>query len=101
MSKSPEHKIQDKFCKHAAKLKTVLALKLVLLGLAGWPDATILHNGRVFFIEFKHGDNKLEKPQEYWRDILIGLGFKYFVCYTTEHAIEILTDQLRFARNGG
>lgn len=57
------------------------ALKLVLLGLRGWPDRTCLLRGRVAFCEFKRTDGSgvYARQQAYWRGVLTGLGFAVFV----------------------
>lgn len=53
------------------------ALKLVLLGLMGFPDRTLLlPGGRVLFVEFKRAVvGRASRQQNYWRDILVRLGF--------------------------
>ncbi len=57
------------------------ALKLVLLGLKGWPDRTcILPGGRIFFIEVKRTSRNhgVSRQQNYWRDIVVPLGFRWY-----------------------
>jgi len=44
--------------------------------------------GKIIFIEFKDGTNKLSAPQKYWKRIIEGLGFKYYVCYSVKKAQE-------------
>lgn len=57
------------------------ALKLVLLGLRGFPDRTLLLRGRVCFCEFKRTDGSgvYARQQAHWRDVLTRLGFAVFV----------------------
>lgn len=57
------------------------ALKLVLLGLRGWPDRTVLLRGRIAFCEMKRTDGTgvYARQQAYWRGVLEGLGFAVFV----------------------
>lgn len=57
------------------------ALKLVLLGLRGFPDRTCLLNGRVAFVEIKRTDRTgvLARQQAHWRRVLTSLGFTVFV----------------------
>lgn len=57
------------------------ALKLVLVGLRGFPDRTCLRRGKVCFVEFKRTDGTgvYARQQAYWRGVLTGLGFAVFV----------------------
>ena len=87
--KKPETIEEEKFCDWVATLKTVLAVKLILSDLMGWPDRTVLFNGHVFFIEFKYGKGELSPQQLHWKRIIEDLGFSYYVCYSSEQAIEI------------
>lgn len=73
------------------------AYKLVLLGLRGFPDRTVLcPGGRVFFIEFKRKNRKFkeESIQGKYQKILTKLGFQYYVCYTFEEAENCLKEFL-------
>lgn len=63
-----------------------IALKLVLFVGRGFPDRTVLTQGRIFFIEFKRPGKGLEPKQREWRKILIQLGFKVYVCTSFEKA---------------
>lgn len=60
------------------------ALKLVLVGLRGFPDRTCLLRGRVAFCEMKRTDGSgvYARQQAHWRRVLEGLGFKVFVVET-------------------
>ncbi len=62
------------------------ALKLVLLVGNGFPDRTVLSQGKIFFIEFKRRGRTLDPNQILWKNRLERLGFKVYVCYTTESA---------------
>lgn len=80
-----EHKREDR-C--VAKIEAMggQALKLVILGLMGWPDRTILLPGRiVFFVEFKRERvGIVSAQQKHWRRILLGLGFSIYIIDTDE-----------------
>ena len=54
----------------------------------GWPDRLIIGPGPVmFWIEFKRDVSEdLRKLQKHKRDFLITLGFKVYVCRSTEEA---------------
>ena len=68
-------------CVARLEAKGGAALKLVLLGLRGWPDRTCLLRGRVAFCEFKRTDGSgvYARQQAHWRRVLTGLGFAVFV----------------------
>ena len=85
-----ERKAEDDFVEWVRDLPyPAIALKLILFGLKGWPDRTILAKGRIFFIEFKRTKkDKLRPSQIPWRKHLRRLGFKYYVCTSKEEAIE-------------
>lgn len=95
MSKKPETKIENDFCEWVQNSKyKALAIKLVLFGMAGWPDRTVLAEGKAFFIEFKHGSNSLQHRQIYWKRIIEKLGFNYYVCYSKKEAIEVFLKEM-------
>lgn len=82
--------IEGPFCRYA-KRKGCNALKLIILRKKGFPDRTILcPGGRVFFIEFKRPGEKLSGLQELVRKLLVGFGFKYYICDQPGQAEEIL-----------
>jgi len=58
----------------------------------GWPDRLVIGpKGVIFFIEFKRDqDEDLRKLQEFWRDFLTKLGFKYYVCRSGKEAEAIV-----------
>lgn len=86
-----EKKTEQAFLKYA-KTKNVLALKLVDKGRSGFPDRTIiLPSGKIFFIEFKHGSNKMSVNQVIYKDKLIKYKLSYYTCYSLESAIQALT----------
>ncbi len=60
------------------------ALKLVLVGLRGFPDRTCCLRGRIAFCEMKRTDGSgiYARQQAHWRRVLEGLGFKVFVVET-------------------
>lgn len=63
-----------------------LCVKLVLLGLRGWPDRVVILRGRTFFVELKraHKGSKLSPQQEYWERRLNGAGVVLHVPRTCE-----------------
>lgn len=64
-------------------------LKLVPLGLIGFPDRTVfLPGGIIFFIEFKIGKNDQQRHQRKWERTLTKLGFQYYVCYSYQEALD-------------
>ena len=73
---------------------TALAIKLVLFVGRGFPDRTILGEGKIFFIEFKDGDNGLSPQQKKWKRTLTRLGFKVYVCYSTQEAYKIFIKEM-------
>lgn len=53
-----------------------LALKLQIPGVRGFPDRTVLMEGRVFFVEFKRSKGGVVSTQQRrWHDRLRRLGF--------------------------
>jgi len=67
--------IEDEFCNFAKTLGCI-ALKLIILGLRGFPDRTVIcPGGRIMFIEFKKPGDKPTHAQSKWLRILRGLGF--------------------------
>lgn len=72
------------------------ALKLVLLGLRGFPDRTCMLRGRIAFCELKRTDGRgvYARQQAHWRDVLTRLGFTVFVVESDEEfdaVMEFLT----------
>lgn len=80
-----ENKLEER-CVARVEAAGGVALKLVLLGLRGFPDRTPLLNGRVCFVEIKRSDGSgvLARQQKYWRDVLTRLGFAVFVVESDE-----------------
>ncbi len=95
MSKKPETKIEDGYCEWLQNSKyKALALKLVLFAGRGFPDRTIICNGKVFFIEFKAGKNTQQKEQKFWQKLITRTGCNYYVCYSKEEAIQITRKEM-------
>ena len=69
------------------------ALKLVLLNQRGFPDRTVLFNGKVIFVEFKIKGGKLRPSQKAWELTLTKLGFKYFLCDEIGQAEKITIEE--------
>jgi len=75
-----------------------VALKLVLMGLRGFPDRTILaEGGKIFFIEFKSPGEQLKPNQVNWKKTLTKLGFKFYVCYSSAEAKKIYYKEMESA----
>lgn len=95
MSKKPETIIEDNFCDYVLDSKyTALAIKLVLFAGRGFPDRTILGEGKCFFIEFKLPGRDLDPPQKRWKKILTRLGMKFYVCHSTKEAIKVFEKEM-------
>ncbi len=61
----------------------------------GWPDRLILGPRRtIYFIEFKQPGEEPSKVQEYVFGLIRKLGFKVYVCESTESAQEIFRSYL-------
>ena len=71
-----------------------IAIKLVLFVGRGFPDRTILCNGKIFFIEFKQPGETLDPPQIKWKKLLTRLGFKVYVCTSTKKAYKIFLKEM-------
>lgn len=73
-----------------------VALKLVLLGLRGFPDRTVLlPGGRISFIEFKREQGGVVAMQQHrWKKMLIGLGFLVHVISTDKEFEDIYAQQI-------
>ena len=70
-----------------AKDRGVLCLKLAPAGLAGFPDRTLLADGRVYFVECKRPNGgRLSRLQEFWLDRLTQHGFQVAVVKTADDA---------------
>lgn len=75
-----ESSIEEDFCDYARKYQCK-PLKLVLVGLVGFPDRTVLCPGaRVIFFEFKRKNKKLRPSQRAWKKSLKDLGFEFHTC---------------------
>ena len=62
--------------------------------LTGFPDTQILHNGKMVFIEFKVGRNKLTEAQYRVQQDILANGFPYYVCYSFDEFLNILKLEL-------
>lgn len=92
----PETKIENDFVKMISPYEA-MALKLVLFAGRGFPDRTILCNGKCFFIEFKLPGKGLDPPQVKWKKILNRLGFKFYVCTNAKEAYKIFIKEMEAA----
>lgn len=93
----PEANIENAFVKYAKKVGCKTP-KLILLAGRGWPDRSVLCPGdKIFFIEFKRKGKTLSSSQILVRQMLEGLGFKYYVCDEIGQAEQILETFLKGA----
>lgn len=91
---NPETRIEKSFLLWCKKNK-IPCLKLVSLGLKGFPDRTVfLEGGKIVFIEFKSESGKLSKNQEMTFSVLRKLGFAVFVCRSKDEAISAIQSTL-------
>lgn len=74
-----------------ARSRDVLCIKLAPVSLKGWPDRTLLADGRVCFVETKRPKGgRLSPQQRFWLGLLREQGFECHVCKTTEEAKAIV-----------
>ena len=91
----PETKIENDFVDLVKDSPySAMAIKLVLFAGRGFPDRTILGNGKCFFIEFKVPGKDLDPPQVKWKKLLNRLGFKVYVCTSKEEAYKIFIKEM-------
>ena len=71
-------------------INTYVDWRAIKLYRRGWPDRLIIGPGRTtFFIEFKRdADEDLRTLQKHVRKFLISLGYKVYVCRSTDEAKE-------------
>jgi hypothetical protein len=63
--------------------------RLLHLGLRkGVPDVMLIHNNQIIFIEFKTDTGQLSPHQKKWQEAINTSPAKYFVCRSTEEAID-------------
>lgn len=100
MPKKPETIIEDAFVDLVRESEYVaMAVKLVLFVGRGFPDRTILGNGRCFFIEFKvPGNEGLDPKQIQWKKRLEQLGMKVYVCSSSQKAFKIFSSEMESAQ---
>ena len=95
MGKKEETKIEDAFVELVRNgPHTAMAIKLVLFAGGGFPDRTILGNGKCFFIEFKKPGEDLDKLQVVWKKRLKKLGMKFYVCTSSQKAYQIFIKEM-------
>ncbi len=91
----PETKIENDFVSLVEDSPyTAIAIKLILFTGRGFPDRTILGNGKCFFIEFKCPGEDLDPPQVKWKKLLTRLGMKVYVCTSTKEAFKIFKKEM-------
>jgi len=96
--KKPETIIEDDFVDLVEQSPyAAMAIKLVLFAGRGFPDRTILGNGKCFFIEFKVPGKGLDPPQVKWKKWLTRLGMKVYVCTSKEEAFKIFIKEMEAA----
>lgn len=98
----PEVDIEDEYRDYVKSITNCETFKLTILGIRGFPDqTTLLKPGIIFFIEFKKKGKKLNKTQIPIKNLLIKLGFDYYVCDKKGQAIEILEHYIKKADEMG
>lgn len=91
----PETKIENDFVELVEDSPySAMAIKLILFAGRGFPDRTILGNGKCFFIEFKLPGENLDPPQVKWKKWLTRLGMKFYVCTSKEAAFKIFIKEM-------
>ena len=84
-----ESNLERLVCKLFIKAGWV-AFKLYAYNQKGAPDRIFLKNNKTIFIEFKVGNKKLSKLQEYMREVLEGQGFDFYVVRSLKQGKEVL-----------
>jgi len=92
MAKQLEKNIEQPFADWVNnKVPDWHCVKLTQSGRRGYPDRLLLGpKAKVFFIEFKRPGEKLDRLQTYIKWQLEKLGFKVYVCKSTEDAKRIV-----------
>lgn len=69
----------------------ILCLKLKLVVGRGWPDRTVLRNGRVLFLELKRSSGGRTSPQQrFWVNVLTKHGFSIHVVNSFDEAVKLI-----------
>lgn len=80
-NKSEKLDIEKPFVDYVAS-HGCIAFKLIILNKRGFPDRTVLvRGGKIFFVEFKRENKEPDPLQIKVKNILVKLGFGYYVCY--------------------
>lgn len=87
-------KIIEKTFVEYAKSKGALCLKLVFFTGGGFPDRTLIVNGKIIFIEFKQKGKKLRPLQVVIKKRLESHGCVYHVCDEIGQAEAILDEMV-------
>jgi hypothetical protein len=94
-SKQSEKLVEKKLCE-AVEKQQGMAIKMALVGAAGFPDRLILlPGGIVGFVECKTTGQKLRRLQGWWREKLINLGFAFQVLDHTDD-IEFILKSIKY-----
>lgn len=83
MKREREKLLEDR-CVAKVEARGGVALKLVLLGLMGFPDRScLLPGGKIFFVETKRAAvGRVSRQQSFWALTLTRLGFKVYTVDT-------------------
>jgi len=73
-----------------AEARGWVVLKLAGGGKNGKPDRVYLRSGVAMFIEYKAPKQPLKPLQEYWRKVLVGLGFDHHTVDSIEQIREVM-----------
>jgi hypothetical protein len=80
---------------NASKRSVIEGRRMKAEGLTtGFPDTMVIYKGKVLFIEFKTGKNKLTEHQHKVRETIINNGFSYYTCYSVDEFMNILKFEL-------
>ena len=90
--KMTEKQIESQ-CNILCKKHKVLPLKLVLFVGMGFPDRTLLKDGKAVFVEYKTDRGNQSKMQAVWQDRLELLGFNYYICRSLDDMKRILKNE--------
>ena len=75
----PKESSIEKSLVRQCKAKGIMCLKLVPISQIGFPDRTLLRNGRVAFVEVKKPGGKVAPQQKAWHRLLAMFGCPVWV----------------------
>ncbi|PHS61249.1 MAG: hypothetical protein COB09_18440 [Thalassobium sp.] len=88
--------METSFNTEAAK-NFFLSIKLIANSRNGFPDRTCFgKGGHIFFVELKRPKEDPRPNQYYWHRLLKRMGFRCYVCKTTDEAKKIFKLERRY-----